>query len=239
VFGLVLLATRSDARERRGAVLAGGLALAGLIINLLLILGGIDDLLARNALALWLPAAIAVAGGFAAARARRVGLAAAALLCAIGVYIAISVDANRNLQRPDWRVVASALGPRPSAPATPREGRAILIQHYQFLLPLALYEPNLKGMPPAGARVSEFDVVSFTSPPSNGFCWWGSACNLWPSAMQRRYRLAGFHVISRRHALQFTVLRLRASHPVRLTPHEVSRALTATRFYTDELLIQR
>jgi hypothetical protein len=43
----------------------------------------------------------------------------------------------------------------------------------------------------------------------------------------------------RRHALQFTVLRMVASHPVRVTPHEVGRTLHTTHPWNDELLVQR
>ncbi len=248
VLAAVLVLTRSDPAPRRGALIAGGIALAGLLINLLLIAAGIDNLITRNVLALWTPAALFVAGGLAAPRARRVGLVAAAVLCGIGVATAVGVALDRNLERPDWRVVARALGTMPRSSSgvgggrvtgAPVRGRAILVQHYRDLLPLKLYLPGLKSMSGRGATVTELDVVSFTSPASAGFCWWGSACNLWPSRMQASYRVAGFHAVWRRHALQFTILRLVASRPVRLTPGEVSRALTATRLVNDELLIQR
>jgi hypothetical protein len=222
--------------KREGALLAGGIALAGLAINLVLVGVGIDDLLTRNVLAIWTPAAVAVAGGFAAPRARVIGPAAAALLCAIGLTAAVSIATDRNLQRPDWRGVARLLGSRPHAGSA----RAILVQHYRDLLPLSLYLPHLKFMKGAGATVSELDVVSFTSPNSEGFCWWGSACNLWPSRMQRSYPIAGFRPASRRQVYQFTVLRL---EPTRsrtfLTPAAVSAALRTTRLRNDELLIQR
>jgi len=231
--GLVFF--RSDGAARRGALIAGGIALAGLVLNLLLIAGGVDDLITRNALAIWTAAALFVAGGLAAARARRVGLVAAVVLCALGVATALGVAFDRGLERPDWRVVARALGTRAGAQGT----RAILVQHYRDLLPLSLYEPGLHFMAGAGATVSELDVVSFTSPPSAGFCWWGSACNLWPSQAQSSYPVAGFREVSRRRELQFTVVRLVAPHPVRLTPADVSRALTSTRLANDGLLIQR
>jgi mannosyltransferase len=242
VLAAVLVFTRSEAGPRRGALIAGGIALAGLVLNLLLIAGGVDNLITRNVLAIWTPAALFVSGGLAAARARRVGLVAAGVLCAIGVATAVGVAFDRNLQRPDWRVVARALGTRPASVvaggATAPE-RAILIQHYRDLLPLSLYVPGLHFMGRGGATVSELDVVSFTSPASAGFCWWGSACNLWPSRAQVSYPIAGFREVSRRHELQFTIVRMVAPHPVRLTPAEVSRALTATRSANDGLLIQR
>ncbi len=231
----VLVVVRSDGPARRGALTAGGIALAGLVLNLLLIAGGVDDLITRNLLAIWMPAALFVAGGLAAARAARLGLAAAGVLCAIGVATAMGVAFDRNFERPDWRVVARALGTHPVAP----DGRAILIQHYRYLLPLSLYLPGMHFIGGRGATVSEFDVVSFTGPRSTGFCWWGSACNLWPSRAQSTYPIAGFRPASRLHVLQFTIVRMVASRPVHITPAEVSRALTATRLRSDRLIIQK
>jgi mannosyltransferase len=245
VLSVLLLVTRSDAGVRRGALIAGGIALAGLIINLVLVAGGVDDLITRNVLALWVPGALFVAGGLAAPRARLVGVLAAVAMCGMGVATAAGVAFDRNLERPDWRVVARALGTRPpgggvgAAAAGAVQGRAILVQHYRDLLPLKLYLPDLKFMGRAGATVTELDVVSFTSPPSAGFCWWGAACNLWPSRMQASYAIPGFREVSRTHALQFTILRLVSSRPVHVTAATVSRALTATHFANDELLIQR
>jgi len=100
--------------------------------------------------------------------------------------------------------------------------------------------PHLAFMRGTGATVSELDVVSFSSPASSGFCWWGSACNLWPSRMQGAYRIPGFRTVWRRRVYQFTVLHMVAtSGPVLLTPAAVSRALRTTRLRNDELLIQR
>ncbi|MBV8217677.1 MAG: glycosyltransferase family 39 protein [Solirubrobacterales bacterium] len=232
VFGLVLLASRSDRWERGGAALAGGLALAGLVLNLLLVAVGIDDLLTRNLLALWLPATVAVAGGLAAARARVIGGVAAAALCAIGIVAAIGVAHDRDLQRPDWRPVARLLGP--PVPG----GRMILIQHYRDLLPLSLYMPGLRFLRGPGFPVSELDVISFTSPPSAGFCWWGAACNLWPSRMQRSYAIRGFTAVGRQSVNQFTVLRMVARSPRFLSARAVAGSLTTTRSANNVLVIQ-
>jgi hypothetical protein len=122
----------------------------------------------------------------------------------------------------------------------PAGGRAILVQHYRDLLPLSLYMPGLQFWPGhASIPVRDLDVGSFTSPRSAGFCWWGSACNLWPSRMQSSYPVAGFRPVSERHVLQFTVLRLRSTGSARLTPAAVARVLNTTNFRNDELLIQR
>jgi len=277
--GVLLALTRARRAERRLAALAGAVALGGLGLNLLLIAGGIDDLLTRNLLALWGPAALAAAAGFAAPRPRLLGIAAAVALCAIGVAGVVQFETNRSLQRPDWRVVARTLERQapgsPFAPPTrgaivpvavqlrapagtpnarggfdssPAEGaaasgrvgaRVILIQHYRTLLPLSLYMPHLHFLPPSGATVAEIDIVSFTSPPSSGFCWWGSACNLSPSRMQASYPIPGFRAVSRTHALQFTILRLVARRPRLITASVVARALQLTTLREDDLLVQR
>jgi hypothetical protein len=235
VLALVLVFTRPVSESRRGALLAGGLALAGFVLSLVLVAAGFDDLLTRNMLALWAAGAVLIAGGLAARRFFAVGALAGVVLCVMGLVTALGVARERNLERPDWRVAASALGRH-----APAGGRAILVQHYRDLLPLSLYEPRLQFWRGQGARtIRELDVVSFSSPPSAGFCWWGSACNLWPSRSQSSYDVAGFHAVSRRHVLQFTVLRLVSARPVRLTPASVARALTSTSFRNDELLIQR
>jgi hypothetical protein len=57
--------------------------------------------------------------------------------------------------------------------------------------------------------------------------------------MQASYPVAAFHVVSERHALQFTIMRMVASRPVRLTPADVSKALTVTNLSDDELLWQK
>ena len=62
-----LLIAGSD--ERDGALVAGGLALAGFVLSLVLVAVGFDDLITRNIIALWLPAALVVAGGLAHGRA--------------------------------------------------------------------------------------------------------------------------------------------------------------------------
>jgi mannosyltransferase len=236
VVGLLLLVFRSDASERRSALAVGALAVGGLVLNLLLVAGGVDDLITRNVIALWLPAGIAVAGGLGARRAGIVGICATTVLCATGVAAAIGVASDRNLQRPDWRGVARVLGPRPAA-GTPQ--RAILVQHYRDLLPLSLSMPGLRFWRNHRPEVvRELDVVSISAPRER-LCWWGAACNLTPSQMQSSYPIPGFHEVWLRRAYQFTIMHLVADRPVALTPAEVSRALTTTTLRRDELLIQR
>jgi uncharacterized membrane protein len=233
LLGLALLVWRGEALIRRRAQLCAALALGGLALNLLIILAGIDDLLTRNLLALWFPAALVLVAGLSVPRAALLGALITLALCVIGVTSAIGVMVDRDFQRPDWRGVAQLLGTRPAVGSE----RAIFIQHYRDLLPLSLYVPGLRFERRA-VRVRELDIVSFTSPPSGGFCWWGSACNLWPSAVQP-YPLPGFRVLWVRRASQFTVQRFLAATPTRISPHELSRMLSTTRYPNDELLVQR
>jgi mannosyltransferase len=234
---LALLATFGSPTERRRTLVVGAIAIAGLVINLALVAAGIDDLLTRNMIALWIPAALLIAGSLAIARARWAGVALTVGLCAIGMAAAVSVAANRYMQRPDWRGVARILG---NQPALGSGGRAILIHHYKDLLPLSLYLPRLHNVPPnAGVRVRELDIISFTAPRTAAFCWWGSACNLWPSRIQVTYAIPGFREAWRRQIYQFTIVRLVADRPRLLTRAIVSRALTATIVQSDGLLDQR
>lgn len=161
--GLILLATRADPSDRRPVLLAGALAGAGLAMNFVLIAAGVDDLITRNLIALLVPVLILFSGGLGARRAGLAGLVATVVLCVIGITAALGVAADRSLQRPDWRPVARALGPRP-APGQP--GRVILIQHYLTLLPLSLYLSHLKHLPPSGETADQLDVISIPRPSS-------------------------------------------------------------------------
>jgi 4-amino-4-deoxy-L-arabinose transferase-like glycosyltransferase len=230
---LTLLALRSERAERTRALTAAALAVGGLLLSLVLVAVGVDDLITRNVIALWIPAAILVAAGFAAGRAGVMGVLAAIVLCGTGVAAAVGVAADQNLQRPDWRAVAHVLGPGPIG------ARVILVQHYRDLLPLSLYVPDLSFWRQRGSQtVRELDVVSISAPREK-LCWWGSACNLSGSPMQGSYPLPGFRELWLRHAHQFTIMRLVSAKPLALTHAQVAHALTATTLRRDELLIQR
>lgn len=243
LLGVALLA-RGRGSGHRGALLAGGLALAGFGLALIFVAAGNDTLITRNIIALWLPAAIAVGGGLSAAgmgpRVRTLGVAATAVLCVIGIVATAAIATDRSLQRPDWRYVSRAIGPAPTARTAPDvSGRAILIQQYHWRLPLSLYQPRLHYLTARrSAVIRELDVISMVSAKGK-LCWWGAGCNLIGSKMQRTFHIPGFHEVWRRHVLQWTIVRLVADRPTRLTAKMVSRALRTTKLGQDELLIQR
>jgi mannosyltransferase len=218
----VLLARRADARERRGAIISGAFVASGLMIALGLLLAGVDELITRNTIVILIPLIVLVSGGLGARRAGKLGLAGVATLCTVGLIASIGVAADPNLQRPDWRGLARTLGPdRPT-----HVGRAVLIQRYTFLMPLALDMPGLRTMPPRGSRVNELDVVAVQVPRGGWFCWWGSECNLLASDLDTSIRVPGFHRAGPVLRVgQFSILRLRSATSVRLTPRLISRAL--------------
>ena len=162
--------------------------LAGFVLALLFVTVGIDTLITRNIIGLWLPAAVVVGGGLSAIgsgpRLRALGVAAAAGLCVIGIVATVAIATERSMQRPDWRYVSRALGAPPTVATAPDvEGRTILIEHFRTMLPLALYQPRLRHLrSPRGAVVRELDIISVVS-PDQPLCWWGAACNLIGSGM--------------------------------------------------------
>ena len=231
---------RNDARTRLtrvqlgGALTAAALAIGGFALALLLIVVGFDEVITRNLIELWLPAAIVVAAGCAAPStvAARVGTVVAAALCAIGLTAAIAIAVTPSMQRPDWPKVARVLGSEPPA----GQSRAILIQEYGTLLPLKLYLPGLVTLR-APMEVSQLDVISMHS-PGQPLCWWGAECNLISSRTQRSYPIPGMHIAWVRHVRQFTITRLVAPRPVTLTRVTVAGALSATSLRHDELMVQ-
>jgi 4-amino-4-deoxy-L-arabinose transferase-like glycosyltransferase len=236
IAAVAMLAFRADAMERRGALVAGAFALAGFALSLVLVLVGVDNLITRNLIVLLIPLIVLVAGGLGARRAGLLGLTGAATLCAVGLIATIGVAVDWRLQRPDWRGLARAVGPRPSA----GEGRAVVVQHVAGLFPLALYLPGLRFMPRPGASVRELDVVAAGPGEGNAwFCWWGSACNLVPSTLNTKIRVPGFKPAGPvLRVNQFSVLRLVRPGPVRLTRPVVAHAMRHARLRVYFLYVQ-
>jgi mannosyltransferase len=210
--GVGLLIWRSRRRERQGALLPGGFALAGLLMSAT---AGHNTMLGRNLLPILIPAAMFLAGGLGAARARFAGIGATLVLCAIGITGVISVDTTEAFQRPNWKLVANAIGRWPQPGYTSRDGRIIVIQDNPGILPLGLYLKDLHYIgQPTLSRIVQIDIVAAL--PHNGlggFCWWGSECNLVPSTLHHRYDIPGFTIVARRRLRDFGILVMRSARP--------------------------
>lgn len=105
----VLLATRTDARDRRAGAVAAGIAAAGIAVPLAVSLAGTDVFLGRYVIGALVPLVLAVAIGLGASRPAGVGLAAAGVLTAASVVAIVAVARDPGLQRPDWQQVAGAV----------------------------------------------------------------------------------------------------------------------------------
>jgi 4-amino-4-deoxy-L-arabinose transferase-like glycosyltransferase len=151
VAGLALALWRRPERERALGLLA--LAAAAVGIPILLAAAGFDLLLPRNAIAAYVPVAIAIAAGFASHRA---GLVAAAALCAVLLAVTIQISLNEDLQRDDWRAVAAALGDPPGV------GRAVVLTSEPQIAPLEHYLDGLDEYPAGGAALNEIVTIEVT-----------------------------------------------------------------------------
>jgi hypothetical protein len=145
--GLLLLAVRSDRAEQRVGLIA--FAIGALAVGFALALAGlgVDHLLDRNLLPALFPLTVALAAGFGARRAGPVGIIAAGALCAVFSLIVVTTATRKDLQRPDWRGVAAALG---DATQT-----RVIVAPPHAKQPLDIYLPNAR------------DLRADTPPPPN------------------------------------------------------------------------
>ncbi|HEX6712759.1 MAG TPA: glycosyltransferase family 39 protein [Thermoleophilaceae bacterium] len=148
-FGVFLLLR---ARLHRPVVFAG-LAAAAIAAPLVLALIGPDYLISRNVIPSLLPAAVAVAAGFATTRA---GVAAAVALCAIGLIQAIGVDLDDRYQRDDWRAAAEFIG-------AADQPRAVIVTPASGAVPMLHYLRDGRRTPESGVDVKELVFVGLAA----------------------------------------------------------------------------
>jgi len=222
VAALALLIARADTHERDGARTAAILTAAGFAMPLALKVAGLDYLAAYNLQLLWLPAAIVVAAGFGARRARALGIAGTAALCAIGVAVVLEVATDDHLQRYDYRFAGELLRSETLRP------RAIVANPGNSLTPIAAYVPGIDYLPP-GARVREIVFLGMRSQDESTRA----------RAFDPGYapRVPGFRQTERGDLDHFTVITLQARRP---TPVDLEQ-LQAARLGQDEaaLILQR
>lgn len=190
LLGLALLRGRS--REWRIAAIGIVIGLGSVALALFAAAVGKDYVLARNLLPALLPLIAAIAMIATFARARRLGVALVAALCAYWLAFDVYVAATPDLQRPDWRGVARA-----ARPAThPR----VIVTWTLGVAPLEYYLNDGTGRAASGPfAVPEVVVVS------------KSRATRFADPLTARFRRTEITDLGR-----FTVTRFIASHPVPL-----------------------
>jgi 4-amino-4-deoxy-L-arabinose transferase-like glycosyltransferase len=195
-------------RERELMLL--GLTAAAALVPLAMALAGADYLLDRNVIALYMPLVVSLAAGLGAGR---LGLAGAAVICAVALVVNVEVATDTKLQRDDWRGAAAALG-RATGP------RAVVVTPDVDRHPLRLYAGSLPPLPAAGTTVSEVVTIgatrgpAFPEPPAPGA----------PGV---------FHAVYRKRTPSYELIRYRSPVAVPLTPG----ALAASRLGTSPAAI--
>jgi glycosyltransferase involved in cell wall biosynthesis len=190
------LAIRATTRGWRNALVAAGIAATSLVAPIVVALFGADYVIARNMIAVVVPAAIFLAAGYAA---RRVGIAAAVLLCALSLAIVGAVAADTGYGRTDWRGAAKQLRPG-SRP------RAIVVTP---TIDPRLWRPYLSGLrEPATSTIRAQEVVVLGLATQGGF----STQAVHPPSTPPRPAPGGFHLVSTKRTPTYVIVRYRSSN---------------------------
>ena len=163
---LALLLWRATPRERRGGLTIAGVVAATLIVPFALATVGPDFVDVRNLIGALLPLLVAAGIGLGCRGAGRLGLAGAGVASLIFLAVLAAVFSSGQMQRPDWRGAAAAVGP----PSGPR----VLVVARNGNEPVAYYRHAREFRPARfrGVRVKEIDVLSTLgtiSGPGDGF----------------------------------------------------------------------
>ena len=193
IAGAALLLWRAAPEERRRGLALAALTAVTLAVPLALAVLGFDYLFPRNAIAALVPAAAALAAGFASHRA---GVGAAVALCATAVAVNVQVGLNEDIQRDDWRAVAKAIGPADGG------DRGIALNDAVQLAPLQHYLPGLEEYPPNGTDLREVVALHITRTDST----------FEPQPPD------GFALVERRREPSYELARYRATRPTYVGP---------------------
>jgi mannosyltransferase len=157
-------------RNRTPIAIAWSVVAGGLAVLLILVVAGDDYILTRNLLELWAPFAVGLGLILASKSLGRLGLVAAALLCAGGLALAIWTAVTPEARRPDHAELAGALG------AADRQ--RLLVSQTTFSSPLTIYMENTRPATDAELAASELVVVDprRTESYAVGTCWWLHTC---------------------------------------------------------------
>ena len=157
VAGAIAYAVGRGGPTRHTTLVLLALATVTALIPLLLTAAGLDYLLPRNVISLYVPLAVAAAAGFAAAG--RAGVAGLAVVCATAIAVNVQVAHDDALQRTDWRRAAAVVDA--AGPAS----RALVVSPLWDDTALRHYGGALPDMPSGGAPVREVVLVGEGQPP--------------------------------------------------------------------------
>src|SRR4051794_8423562 len=190
-----LLALRGDRREKRAAAVPLAVGVLTITVPLLLALTAAskDFVLARNLLPALVPLLLVVAIGLTVRRARRLGAVLAALLVAYCLVLAVWVNFDEELQRPDWQAVAEHLG----EPEAPRATVLWALGEAPLRYYLSTGAIQLKPVEGYGWLVREIDFVSDGQAPPP----------------PRRLLGPGFHEVAAEDVGRLFIRRYRLDHP--------------------------
>lgn len=221
VAGLVLLG-RAAPDERRGALVAGSLALATILTPVVLALCGIDFLVSRNTIAAVVPGAVCVGAGYATGR---LGLAVATALCTLAAAIALVPALDTSYGRTDWRGAAAALE---DAAGT----RAIVVTPYMSRTLWHPYLPRLEEPGSGGAVVREIAAIGLAT--EGGY----SAGHVTPPQVSSPQQVEGFRVVEVERKPTFSLVLYRAERP-RFVPLPTLVGLALDRAQQPGVLVER
>ena len=111
VAAALIVVRRGSGAERRAALMSLSIGVAAVAIPAGLALVGDDYLDSRNVIGAVAPLLVAGAIALGATGSRRAGPIVATGVCAIFAFVLVAVSLNPQLQRRDWRGLASAIGP--------------------------------------------------------------------------------------------------------------------------------
>jgi hypothetical protein len=220
--GLILAIASAQSRRAVRPFLVAAAATLVLPLVLAVVKPSSDYLLPRYVIAALVPLLIVVAAGLGTVRARKVGAVAGGVLAAIFLSMTISICVRDELERPDWRGVADAIGPA-HAP------RAVVTNSNVQGRPLTFYAPRLKEVYDSGSATFAGDRPEQGRVPVtvSQLIYVGPAA--FGARSGRSVPEPGFRLTGRRVAGGFLVLTYSSARPFQTTAGELTR--TAPRAY--------
>lgn len=206
---LVGLFTWTEREEREGAFVVLGLGLVAIASPAVLALvgdhffGGRGDyFIYRNLIVATVPLTIAAAAVIGAQRTRMFGAAVVVVTCVLLSAVSVEIARRPDLQKPDIRGVAAALG-------APRTARAIAVD-VRTAMVLRVYLGRVVDAAEGDVSIREFDVI------------------LEPGSSIVRSLPRGFHRQATRRVHTFRILRLRARRSLTVSPSMLRRVLATS-----------